>query len=337
MRRITLILSGVSAAAIAAATAAQAQTSLPSIDIGKPKQVTRSAAKAKPAPHTGASRSAGPSRGNSAPVAGPATSGEGQVSAAAAAAAAAQNYGGAGPQQSPFNTSYTYEKATTALKTNTPLMETPVNVQSVTQQVLRDNQVTDLSRALQFVSGVTTTNGPTSNGNPYGNIVIRGFSTNYIYRDGFRLDMGNGPGAAFNFGASQLVQFANVQSIEVLKGAAAVMYGLSEPGGLVNVITKQPLDQPFYAVDVQGSSLADYRTTVDATGPLTPDKSWLYRMNMSYENNGAPFGSFIDNTHSENIFVAPVVKWNIDNDNWVKLEGQYYRNNFAGISQAIRK
>jgi len=330
MRRITLILSGVSAAAIAAATAAQAQMSLPSIDIGKPKQVTRTAAKAKPAPHTGASRSAGPSRGNAAPVAGPATSGEGQVSAAAAAAAAAQNYGGAGPQQSPFNTSYTYEKATTALKTSTPLMETPVNVQSVTQQVLRDNQVTDLSRALQFVSGVTTTNGPTANGNPYGNIVIRGFSTNYIYRDGFRLDMGNGPGAAFGFGASQLVQFANVQSIEVLKGAAAVMYGLSEPGGLVNVITKQPLDQPFYAVDVQGSSLADYRTTVDATGPLTSDKSWLYRMNMSYENNGAPFGSFIDNTHSENIFVAPVVKWNIDNDNWVKLEGQYYRNNFSG-------
>ena len=43
-----------------------------------------------------------------------------------------------------------------------------------------------------------------------------------------------------------------------------------------------------------------------------------------------PSGRFIDNTHSENIFVAPVVKWNIDNDSWVKLEGQYYRNNFAG-------
>ena len=228
------VLRGVSAVAMLLMLSpggARGQTSLPSIDIGKPKPVTRTAAKAKPAPRTGASRSAGPSRGNSAPVAGSATSGEGQVSAAAAAAAAAQNYGGAGPQQSPFNTSYTYEKASTALKTNTPLMETPANVQSVTQQVLRDQQVTDLSRALQFISGVTTTNGPTSNGNPYGNIVIRGFSTNYIYRDGFRLDLGNGPGAGFSFGASQLVQFANVQSIEVLKGAAAVMYGLSEPGG----------------------------------------------------------------------------------------------------------
>ena len=331
MRRITLILSGVSAAAIAAATAAQAQTSLPSIDIGKPKQVTRTAAKAKPAPHTGASRSAGPSRGNSAPVAGPATSGEGQVSAAAAAAAAAQNYGGAGPQQSPFNTSYTYEKATTALKTNTPVMETPANVQSVTQQVLKDNQVTNLAQALQFVSGVTTTNGATSNGNPYDNIVIRGFSDElHLPR---RVPARHGQRAGGGFHLRRLEAHCNSPMCRASRCSRAprpCSMGVSEPGGLVNIITKQPLDQPFYAVNVQGSSLADYRTTVDATGPLTSDKAWLYRVNMSYENNGAPFGSFIDNTHAENIFVAPVLKWNIDNDTWAKLEGQYYRNNFAG-------
>ena len=45
---------------------------------------------------------------------------------------------------------------------------------------------------------------------------------------------------------------ANVQSVEVLKGAAAILYGLSEPGGLVNVITKQPLDPPYYAVNAAG-------------------------------------------------------------------------------------
>ena len=163
---------------------------------------------------------------------------------------------------------------------------------------------------------------------PINSIVIRGFSTNYIYRDGFRLDLGSMSG--YQGGASWAAQFANVQSVEVLKGAAAVLYGLSEPGGIVNIVTKQPLDQPFYAVDQQIGSLAEYRTTLDATGPLTSDKSWLYRINMSYENNGAPLGSFIDNTHAENIFVASVVKWNIDNDSWVKLEGQYYRDTQSG-------
>ena len=57
----------------------------------------------------------------------------------------------------------------------------------------------------------------------------------------------------------------------------------------------------------------------------------LSNQTSSYENNGAPFGSFIDNTHAENIFPAPVIKWNIDADNWVKLEAEYYRNNFAGV------
>ena len=341
MRRIKIILGGVSAAAIALATASHAQTSLPSIDIGKPKQVTRTAAKAKPAPSTGASRSAG-GRGNSRPVAGRGTGGGQPAPAApaagtgdggaAAAEAAALNYGGAGPQQSPFNTSYTYENATTATKTNTPVMETPANVQTVTQQVLKDQQTTNVGQALQFVSSVITTTGPTGNANPFSQIAIRGFTTNYIYRDGFRLDLGNASqtGSGFIIGASGASQLANVQSLEVLKGAAAVLYGLSEPGGLLNIVTKQPLDQPFYEVNQQVGSLAEYRTTLDATGPLTSDKAWLYRINMSYENNGAPFGSFIDNTHAENIFLAPVLKWNMDNDTWVKLEGQYLKNTQSG-------
>jgi len=49
-------------------------------------------------------------------------------------------------------------------------------------------------------------------------------------------------------------------------------------------------------------------------------------MNLSYENNGAPFGSLIDLTHSESLFLAPVVKWNIDGATWVKAEAQYNYN-----------
>ena len=67
-----------------------------------------------------------------------------------------------------------------------------------------------------------------------------------------------------------------------------MLYGLVDPGGVVNIITKEPLNAPYYSAQQQIGSLAFYRTTVDATGPLNTDKSLLYRMNMSYENNGAP-------------------------------------------------
>ena len=45
----------------------------------------------------------------------------------------AGGYGGAGPAQDPFNPSYVLRDASTGTKTDTPIMETPVNVQSVSR------------------------------------------------------------------------------------------------------------------------------------------------------------------------------------------------------------
>ena len=228
-------------------------------------------------------------------------------------------FGGAGLAQDPFNPSYVLPDASVGTKTDTPVMDTPLNVQSVSQQVLQDQQAITLGQALQNFSGVSVTDGAFFvNGTGSSGILVRGFLSSTYYRDGFRVD--SSLNETDNISTQQL---ANVASIEVLKGPGAVLYGLIDPGGIVNVVTKEPLDVPYFAVQQQIGSLALYRTTVDATGPLTDDKSVLYRMNMSYENNGAPFGSFVDLTHSQSLFLAPVVKWNIDGATWVKLEAQY--------------
>ncbi len=159
--------------------------------------------------------------------------------------------------------------------------------------------------------------GATDNGNPYDKIVIRGFATDTIYRDGFRYS--GKAGAAFQ-------QFANVASVEVLKGPGATLYGVSEPGGLVNIVTKQPLDEPYYAVNQQIGSLADYRTTIDATGPLNADKSLLYRMNMSYETMTRRSGRS-STTRIRKRSSGPRRQMNINPSTWVKVEGVY--NNFT--------
>jgi len=331
MRGSKLILSGVSAAAIVAATTAQAQTSLPSIDVGKPKQVTRSAAKAKPAPRTGASRVAQGGRGNSAPVAGAGVAGAGETGGGQGGAGGGDNYGGAGPAQSPYNKTYVLQNASTGTKTDTPVMETPLNVQSVTQQVLRDQQVTTLGEALKNVSGVFVPSGGVNGlGTPGGRITIRGFPVTTIYRDGFRLDTNQQQSDFLNW-----TQFANVASIEVLKGPGAVLYGISEPGGVVNIVTKEPLNAPYYSVQQQIGKYNIYRTTADATGPVTDDKSVLYRMNMSFESNGAPFGYPIDFVNSRNVFLAPVVKWIPDEATWVKLEASYGQNRASPYFQDV--
>ncbi len=232
------------------------------------------------------------------------------------------SFGGAGPAQDPYNKTYVLPNATTGTKTNTPIMDTPLNVQVITQQVLQDQQAITIQQALQNVSGVDVAGGGgASHGTPYNQIVLRGFPTFAYYRNGFRLDTGLSPDSELD--SISTLQLANVASVEVLKGPAAILYGLSEPGGIINIVTKEPLNAPYYSVQQQIGSFANYRTSMDATGPLTQDGALLYRMDMSYQNNNAPFGSPTDFDYAKNAFIAPVIKWNVDQATWVKLEAQY--------------
>ncbi len=66
----------------------------------------------------------------------------------------------------------------------------------------------------------------------------------------------------------------------MLKGPAAVMYGRIELGGLVNLVTKKPLEEPYYALQQLFGSYDFYRATVDATGPFDTANTLLYRFNL---------------------------------------------------------
>jgi len=128
----------------------------------------------------------------------------------------------------PYNEDYVLPDATAGTKTDTPIMETPLNVQVVSKQVLKDQQVINLGDALKNVSGVTygTDSSNVTTGGTAQSITLRGFSSETYFRNGFRLQQG-----------STTREMANVESVEVLKGSGAVLYGQVEPGGMVNVQT----------------------------------------------------------------------------------------------------
>jgi iron complex outermembrane receptor protein len=220
----------------------------------------------------------------------------------------------------PFNPDYVIPDATSGTKTDTPIMETPLNVQVISHQVLRDQQVIQVDQALKNISGVTTTTNVNSGGDQQ--FFLRGFASNTLFRNGVRFDNNL-------FGANQ--QLANVERIEVLKGPAAILYGRVEPGGMVNIITKQPLATPYYSFNQQFGSYDLYRTSIDATGPLTKDDSLLYRMNMSYQNSG----SFRDLMGVENVFLAPVLRWNISPRTQATLEMEYQHENSNSDNQFL--
>jgi len=205
-------------------------------------------------------------------------------------------------------------------KINTPVMNTPVTTKMVTRQMLEDYQVITIDEALKNVSGVATSGGGANAlGNSFRQIIIRGFETQNFFRDGVRVDS-----FGLNFIGSSSVEMANVESLEVLKGPAAILYGAVEPGGVVNINTKQPLAKPAYSVQQQIGSYNQYRTVVDATGPIANNNDLLYRFVGSYQNDR----SFRNLDYARNIMINPVVRWNIDNNTWVRGSTQFHTNNF---------
>jgi len=203
---------------------------------------------------------------------------------------------------------YAFPDAAGATKTDTPIMETPVSVQVIPRQVLEDQQIIRLTDALQNVSGVIQSNDGYGTADSF---TIRGFDqAEMTYEDGLRLDQYSTSGFP--------VDLANLDRVEVAKGPASVLYGQAEPGGLVNIVTKKPLDAPYYSLQQQFGSFGVYRTTLDVTGPLA-SKTLFYRFILDYENAGS-FRDFIS-THRLSLF--PSLQWKPNEQNQVTLQLKY--------------
>lgn len=207
-------------------------------------------------------------------------------------------------EESPYNERYIRPNAISATRTDTPIMETASSIQVVPKQVLQDQQAFRLNTVLQNVSGVTTFPNAVVGADSF---MIRGFKTNSYYRNGAYMP------------TNDRVEMANIERMEVLKGPGSILFGRTEPGGIINIVTKQPLASPYFSVQQQAGSFDFYRTAVDATGPVTKDNTVLYRLNLSYENSGS-FRDFIDR---KTVFFAPMLKWNISPQTQITAEMEY--------------
>jgi iron complex outermembrane receptor protein len=188
---------------------------------------------------------------------------------------------------------YQTSSVTTATRLETPILETPVSIQMVPRAVIEDQQVIELKEALKNVSGVQPAFGL---GSLINGFTIRGFTSPVLSLSLFH----NGLRRRAN-----AFETANLAQIEVIKGPAAVLYGRLDPGGMVNLVTTRPSPEPFYAARQQFGSFDLYRTVLDATGPVTADRSLLYRTTFTYQNSG----SFRDFEEIERIFFAPSLTW----------------------------
>ena len=197
------------------------------------------------------------------------------------------------------------ETGRSALKSDVPLHDVPITVSSYTDEFMKAIETTKLSDLYDYMTGVQRA------GNTAYDITIRDFASGGADRNTLMVD--GLPGLAVRFGSPPTI---NAERVEVVKGPASVLYGQVQPGGFVNMVTKKPQaeaatnlrfrTQTYYGDQSDAGDALGYTLSLDSTGALGSDDTWLYRVIMQYGDNAG----FRDFGNDEDIFIVPSITWN---------------------------
>ena len=191
------------------------------------------------------------------------------------------------------------------VKGQTPLLETPQNIQILSSDLLAAQDVSRLDEALRNVAGVMGGGYYQS----YDYFRVRGFdASGYIYLDGMRFD----PYVVVN------AEMSGLEELQVIKGPASALYGQGPLGGLVNFVSKRPTNKEFLNVSASYGSFDSYEFNLDGNMPVTDN--FATRLVATWRQAG----SFVDHSTGNNrIYVAPSATWTIDADTALTLLTSY--------------
>lgn len=155
--------------------------------------------------------------------------------------------------------------------------DVPQSIAVVGEKVMEEQDsktLADVLSNIASISNVTTTTSSTEapGSGVKSSFAIRGFSAN-ILSDGLKDSNASG-------------WIGNVEQVEVLKGPSSILYGSGGPGGIINEITKKPLPEYSMTIDQSFGSWGTTDTSLDASIPLTKDKTWSSRIILDKEKQG---------------------------------------------------
>ncbi|HVU24148.1 MAG TPA: TonB-dependent receptor plug domain-containing protein [Opitutus sp.] len=191
---------------------------------------------------------------------------------------------------SPFEVSvnqdqgYAPSESLSGTKVRTPLRDIPMNIQVVTSDFIQDTGAFNLQEAMAYNASVSVSD------NSY-QATVRGFTSSWQLRNGFRY--------------YKRTDASEVARIETISGPAAVLYGITQPGGILNIITKQPTGRNS-AMFFESYSSDTERAEGDVNVRLNDRLSML--LVGAYENDTTQF-DYIDNRFR---LFSPTVAWQID-------------------------
>jgi outer membrane receptor protein involved in Fe transport len=187
------------------------------------------------------------------------------------------------------------------------IQDMPLTIEVLTSEFVEDTGATDLRESLRYSAGIllqSQNDAYQAGTDKFGNVnnpegatsaksqssfKIRGFVTNNTLRNGFR--------------RQHATDTVNIDRVEVIRGPSALLYGVGNFGGVVNYLTKRPLDD--FQGDLQFAVGTDNfrRASIDVTGPMP--LNFGYRLTAAVEDTD----DWTELNNHNHWFVSPVLQW----------------------------
>lgn len=205
-------------------------------------------------------------------------------------------------------------------KIDTPLIRVPQAISTVTERQLDDQNPRTLQEAVEYVPGVRV--GAYGFDPRFDAFFIRGFEATYsgIFRDGLR--QYNSPTGLYR------QEPYGLEGITVLKGPASALYGASNAGGLVDLMTKRPTESAFREVEIQPGSHDRYQGNFDISGPVDANGTLLYRLTGLLRDSETVLPGF----PNDRAYIAPAFTWRPTADTKLTVLTEYMDSTLGGTA-----
>ena len=203
------------------------------------------------------------------------------------------------------------------LRLNEPLLQIPQNIQVVSNEQIKDQQIFNMLEGVsRNVSGLTMQ----EHWGNYARVNGRGDRI-AAFRNGMNIEATWGP-------LSEDMSF--VDRIEFVKGPAGFMLANGNPSGFYNVVTKKPTGITSQSFSFTAGSFNSYRATADFDGKLTSDGKLQYRLNLmgQMSESWRPFD------FTNRLAIAPVLRYKFDDKNTLTAEYTYQKQRMNAFGTA---
>ncbi|HAT3904396.1 TPA: ferrichrome porin FhuA [Citrobacter koseri] len=194
------------------------------------------------------------------------------------------------------------KRSATTTKTDTPIEKTPQSVSVVTREEMDIHQPGSVKEALAYTPGAAaSTRGASTT---YDFVIIRGFYTpgptpnNYL--DGIKLQG--------DYYSSAVVDPYMLERVELMRGPTSVLYGKSNPGGLISMVSKSPTSEPLKEIQFKMGTDNLFQTGFDFSDSLDDDGVYSYRLTGLARSNDEQQ----DFAKQKRYAIAPVFSWKPD-------------------------